>query len=365
VLFVILGWQQGYAQELDSIPVPKQDQFLLQSKALGEDRTIWVYTPQEYKGSTDSFPVLYLLDGGKHFPYVRELMEYLSDFEQPYIPHMIVVGIPNVDRGRDFTPSEGADTFLAFIRNELVPYIDGHYRTQPYRILEGHSLGGLFTVYANTYAPELFQASILISPALDSTSADTRQLVAGFGKGLTAGNSGNKRRFFVTLGDEGTSGVKLLETALTKIPGRWSYQHYPVDNHFSVPYKSMYDGLRWLYKGWFMNVFLNKARIDWPQIEQHFAGLSKEYGYRVLPSEDFINSCGYEQLNNGHLQEAISIFQADIRLHPNSWNAYDSMGEAYLKAGNKAEAIRYYEQSIKLNPGNEGGKQALEKLRGR
>jgi hypothetical protein len=40
------------------------------------------------------------------------------------------------------------------------------------------------------------------------------------------------------------------------------------------------------------------------------------------------DSCGYEQLNNGHLQEAVSIFQADIHLHPNPWNAYDSVWEA-------------------------------------
>lgn len=363
LFFTVFALQEGMTQELDSIPFPKQEQFLLHSAKLNEDRSIWVYTPPGYKESTDSFPVLFLLDGGKHFPYVRELVDYLSDFEQPYIPRMIVVGIPNTDRGRDLSPSKGADRFLAFLQQELLPYIKDHYRTHPYRIMAGHSLAGLFTVYANTKAPELFQASILISPALDSSNADIRRLTDALGKGLS--QAGLHRRFFIALGNEGTGGVGLLKQQLQKSAGqdRWTYLHYPDDNHFSVPYKSMYDGLRWLYKGWFMDVFLNKKKLAWTEIERHFADLSDVYGYRVIPSEDFINGCGYEQLNAGHTEEAIGIFRMNIQLHPNSWNAYDSLGEAYMKAGNNAEAIRNYRRSLELNPANEGGKQALQKLR--
>ncbi|QNK64964.1 hypothetical protein H7F33_11555 [Pedobacter sp. PAMC26386] len=49
---------------------------------------------------------------------------------------------------------------------EVIPYVEKNYRTQPYRILEGRSLGELFAVYCKETAPELFQSTIVISPAI-------------------------------------------------------------------------------------------------------------------------------------------------------------------------------------------------------
>jgi predicted alpha/beta superfamily hydrolase len=44
--------------------------------------------------------------------------------------------------------------------------IDRTYRSRPYRVLVGHSLGGLFAVYALMTRPDVFQGYIAISPAL-------------------------------------------------------------------------------------------------------------------------------------------------------------------------------------------------------
>ena len=97
---------------------------------------------------------------------------------------MIVVGITNTDRTRDLSPthvtttvgggntalqfptSGGADKFLKFIETELIPEIEKRYRTQPYRILAGHSLGGLFAIHAMLSRPDVFQSYIAVSPAL-------------------------------------------------------------------------------------------------------------------------------------------------------------------------------------------------------
>lgn len=49
--------------------------------------------------------------------------------------------------------------------------------------------------------------------------------------------------------------------------------------------------------------------------------------------------------------------------YPKFWNAYDSLGEAYTKAGQEDSAIENYEKSIELNPQNQGGIEALKKLR--
>lgn len=371
-LFLILFSKSVLGQTIDSIPLTNQQQILIHSKAINEDRTIWIHTPPEYATSTDTYPVLYLLDGGSHYKYVSEMVDFLSDFETNFIPKMIVVAIPNTDRGRDFTPTfdlkankeNGADKFLSFIKDELVPYIDKSYRTQPYRILEAHSLGGLFGIYANETTPNLFQASIIISPALTGDKNKVK-VMADFASYLKKNNQLSSK-IFISVGNEDTQAVDLLNQHLKTFAPKsfqWSYKKYKEENHFSVPYKSMYDGLRFIYSNWHTEAFLNPNKIVYKDIENHFKKLSKEFGYTINPTEDFLNQCGYQQLNFKHNEEAIEFFKQNITLHPNSFNVYDSMGEAFMVNGQKALAIENYEKSILLNPNNEGGKAILKKLK--
>ena len=368
-LFLIFSSKNVAAQTIDSIPPANQQQFLIHSKAINEDRTIWIHTPPEYNASTDTYPVLYLLDGGSHFKYVSEMVDFLSDFETNFISKMIIVAIPNTERGRDFTPifdskENGADNFLHFIKDELVPYIDKNYRTQPYRILEAHSLGGLFGIYANENAPELFQASIFISPAL--TGDKNRDKVMEEYALYLKKNKQLSRKIFVSIANEDKQAVDLLTKQLKMFASKsfqWNYKEYKEENHFSVPYKSMYDGLRFIYKNWHTEAFLNSNKILYKDIEEHFKKISNEFGYNINPTEDFINQLGYQQLRFKHIDEAIEFFKQNIKLHPNSFNVYDSMGEAYMINGQKSLAIENYEKSIAINPQNENGKQMIKKLK--
>ncbi|TFH66787.1 MAG: alpha/beta hydrolase [Gemmatimonadales bacterium] len=93
---------------------------------------------------------------------------------------MIVVAIPNTgDRTRDLTPASetehagtgfptagGADRFLGFLADELIPHIDSTYRTETFRVLVGHSIGGLFATHALLTRPDLFRGYVAISPIL-------------------------------------------------------------------------------------------------------------------------------------------------------------------------------------------------------
>jgi tetratricopeptide (TPR) repeat protein len=80
-------------------------------------------------------------------------------------------------------------------------------------------------------------------------------------------------------------------------------------------------------------------------------------------SEGEINVLGYDLMNENRLQDAIKILQLNVTEHPDSWNVFDSLGEAYMKIGDKGNAIKYYEQSLRLNPKNQYGIDALRKLK--
>lgn len=145
------------------------------SNILGEERQVWVYTPDGYDQSDAAYPVVYLLDGAGHFHHATGVLSFLAT--RGRAPEMILVGVLNTERTRDLTPassveadqargSGGADNFLAFMETELIPAIEKDYRTRPYRVLIGHSFGGLLANYALAYKPALFNASISISPTL-------------------------------------------------------------------------------------------------------------------------------------------------------------------------------------------------------
>jgi CubicO group peptidase (beta-lactamase class C family) len=71
----------------------------------------------------------------------------------------------------------------------------------------------------------------------------------------------------------------------------------------------------------------------------------------------------YHFLFAGQTDAALRIFQLEVQDYPKYWNAYDSLGEAYLKAGKKELAIQNYQKSVDLNPQNLSGIEALKKLR--
>jgi hypothetical protein len=78
--------------------------------------------------------------------------------------------------------------------------------------------------------------------------------------------------------------------------------------------------------------------------------------------EPRVNAMGYRLMSAKHLPEAIVIFEVNARTHPNSWNAYDSLGEAYMNAKDKLRALDSYRKSVKLNPENTNAKQMIERI---
>jgi CubicO group peptidase (beta-lactamase class C family) len=87
--------------------------------------------------------------------------------------------------------------------------------------------------------------------------------------------------------------------------------------------------------------------------------------------EDEMNSIGYDLMGDSnvyhlpeehHLSEALEVFRTNTELFPQSWNVYDSYGEALRKAGRTDEAIQMYERSLQLNRSNESARKALSEM---
>ncbi|RVU89593.1 alpha/beta hydrolase [Flavobacterium columnare] len=150
------------------------------STILNEKRTLNIYLPQGYNDQ-EHYPVIYVLDGSaeEDFIHITGLVQYFTFPWIERIPKSIVVGIANKDRKRDFTStpnqqiirdryptSGGSDKFIAFIENELQPYLNKNYKISNEKTIIGQSLGGLLATEILFKKPHLFDKYIIISPSL-------------------------------------------------------------------------------------------------------------------------------------------------------------------------------------------------------
>jgi len=79
-------------------------------------------------------------------------------------------------------------------------------------------------------------------------------------------------------------------------------------------------------------------------------------------SEELMNALGYRLIAQNKIAEAIEVFKLNVSDHPDSFNTYDSLGEAYMRKGDNELAVLNYKKSLELNPDNENGKKILEKI---
>jgi len=87
-------------------------------------------------------------------------------------------------------------------------------------------------------------------------------------------------------------------------------------------------------------------------------GHPEEYDF----GENQLNTLGYRLLGAGRTGDAIRVFSLNVEVFPESFNPYDSLGEAYMASGDKENAVKNYARSLVLNPGNANAIQMLQRL---
>ena len=162
----------------------KVENIEIESEELNQTREVMVYTPFGYDDEYKFYNVIYVFDAQN-----RGLFDYVTSLSSLNQEHSIIVGIKattiyeEVDgkktwvyaRNSDLLPKgtkrlggrEGnLDGFLAYVKNEVIPYVESNYRTLPERMAIGHSLSASFVVYALTQRPDMFDNYVAVSPNL-------------------------------------------------------------------------------------------------------------------------------------------------------------------------------------------------------
>ena len=343
----------------------------IRSEVMHEERTLQIHLPQGYETSSDSYPVLILLDSRTDFRHVIGITDFLAENYKAF--PLIVVGVANTNRTRDLTPAlraqnplmaddvGGADRFLEFIASELLPFIDRKYRSSSYRILVGRSHGGLFALHAFITQPDLFNAYIAVDPSIwwDEAALYPRLIShlvqkGGMNRTLFVANATRDKQLLESL-DAGSNAEMWLgfrkkaqlasyleSSAPTDL--RWAVQEYPNDDHGSVTHRSVYDGLELVF------AVMNKSAADLFELareggvealDAYYAPLSAQYGTLAGSPESVVNRLGYGFLQTD-LEKAFALLKSNVDRFPESANAHDSLGDAYVASQQFDQALACY-----------------------
>ncbi len=314
------------AQTDNKIVIGKIDS--IESTILNEKRKVWVYVPNIVSldiYAKQRYPVVYVLDGDGHFSSIVGMIQQLSTVNGNSIcPEMIVVGIPNTDRTRDLTPthidsdppymdsafsktSGGGEKFISFIEKELMPFIDSKYPTEPYKMLIGHSFGGLAVMQTFVHHTKLFNSYVCIDPSmwwdkqklldeaqnvLATEKYENVSLYLGIANTMEEGMDINKVEKDTSGSTRHIRSILALDKHFkaNKQNGlKYKGKYYGDDSHGSVPLITEYDALHFIFDYYPMKLtfkdFTDSSLDLVEKYEKHFNNISKQMGYKVRPSE--------------------------------------------------------------------------------
>jgi len=329
----------------------------LASDHLGQSRSVTVTLPTSYADQTDfSYPVLYLRDGETTLDRTSAVTAFLA--ETGVMPEIILVGIPaGATRTQDYLPPAAADgaaggrgdAFVDFMEAELFPFIENEYRAGPFRLISGHSFGGLLVTYAALMRPGLFDVHLAQSPYLDEALGTP--LVDQVAARPTTGEGAVSTFYFATLGDEPElePNFNRLAAVLTDGSGpvKARTMREPGASHMGTRLVGLYDGLH----GYFKPIWSFEGAVDGSTEGGFLAfldALESHFGFPVLYSEAGFQREAQSLLQAGKANEAAAVAERYVQQYPKTPVSFFLLGNALAAGGDREGAVTAIRRAIEL-----------------
>lgn len=153
------------------------------SPTIGTNRRMFVYTPYGYETSGESYPVLYLLHGGggdeDAWSTMGRTVQILDNLIEKGLAKPMICVMPNGNPGQQAAKTQMleektyerndpnfANLYVKSIVNDIIPYIESHYRAIPKRearAVSGLSMGGGHTLAVTSLFPGTFDYILPLS----------------------------------------------------------------------------------------------------------------------------------------------------------------------------------------------------------
>jgi tetratricopeptide (TPR) repeat protein len=131
----------------------------------------------------------------------------------------------------------------------------------------------------------------------------------------------------------------------------FAFQRYPEETHGSVPLRSVYDGLEFIFDGWRdPDSFALYEQGGLAAIDQHYAALSSRLGFPVAVPEGVLLAPAFQLYRQKRVDEAERVILRTLELHPNDVSALLTAGRLYFDKGDKPKATQYLTKALLLAP---------------
>ncbi len=357
IVFFYSGQMLCFAQkDGDDVVIGKYR--MIHSQVLDEDRLLLIHLPRDYGDTQLSYPVLYLLYGqdiNNYFAEAAIITEKLGLTGE--IPPVIIIGVANTNRYRDNLPSKirgrsdsgGANNFLRFFEEELIPYVDKNYRTKNFRILAGPQAGAVFGLYSLIINPKLFQAVLSENPFMNPENSEYL-----FPKAELVFKNTETLQNFLYVKCEKNERPQDLEYAekLAKLlesekPDDFRYKvEFREPSGYFIPPLPYREGLRELFAGHKLPENFKTNTVQ--DIIHYYENLSEEYGFEVDPPSLMLTFEADKLSQQRKTKEVIDLFEYQLSLYPKSLNALWRLGETYRGMGDFEKARQYYKAFLDI-----------------
>ncbi len=296
-------------------PLTYAELFNHPSTILNETRQYSVHLPSDYqRNKHQHYPVVYLLDGENRMLQVSGIIQSFQGGLSPNVPDMIIVGVHNTNRMRDYTPTHsltlpsgdagpgyaetgGGRQFLKYLTDELMPIINAQYRTAKPNIMIGHSLGGLTALDAMSLHTDDFQAYISIDPSLwfdypNYYSYLEKSFEQPFKTPVSLYLAMANNPFTPGIGRSNFHRDHLLNFAKKIAPDAdeknlYLNSHYfENENHHTVYHLAVYNGLSWLFDGYGLNTAPGAMTLE--KVRDRYQSLNLRLHSDLKPDQSYL-----------------------------------------------------------------------------
>jgi predicted alpha/beta superfamily hydrolase len=355
-LLMLAGPVSAIAATYDS--AARTATYAITSEVLGEKREIIVRTPPGFDPAA-KYPVVYVTDAERNFELVASYLDYMADND--VYPRLVVTGVTNVNRNRDYIPradadfddTGDADRFLAFVQHEWVPFITGRFPASANRVMLGHSFGGVFTLHTFFTEPELFDAYVALgSSAWIADRVLFEEAEAWF---QAPRNADAFVYMAVGEGDGGPtvpSSQKLAVLFEAKAPEslEWIFDITPRTDHFKNTVSGMHDAFMALFPAWgFAEQLTALATSDGEVgVDRWFADKQSKLNYRFQPAWFDLSIAAMGMMSAGHAEAALATMRHLRTHHPQKPDLAAFSAAVFELNGQLTEAAGEFQRAINI-----------------
>ena len=338
----------------------KVEEYTIESNELNQNREIMVYTPLGYDGYIHTYyNVIYVFDA-----QTRELFDYVSslaNLSRESGQGIIIVGIKAKDiikeeggkqkyvyfRNLDLLPEDtnffrgrfqgNSSAFLAYIKNEVIPYVEENYRILPGKMAIGHSLSASFLIASMMKEPDLFDSYIAVSPNL---GYDNQHLIKDLRQFDTKQFSSTKY-LYVSHGNEGDAfgwkksieaGQQFIKDSLGSETFKVTVENYPEQGHMSNFISSIGSVMRTYYDS-IRPIWNETMSVEKYQITLRLKVLKEEDEIYVSGNQSGLGNWVPNKIKMGKVAPLIRELNVEVHDHAEIKFFRDGNSQAWIKFG--------------------------------